>query len=85
MSLIKKQFPDFFTVIFTAETTNLIEKTQQKLQNKRLNDVSNNQVFIQNTTLTNINQTDILSNHQQISKSDAAQIIFQQITNMPAI
>lgn len=83
MSLIKKQFPDFFTVRFTAETTNLIEKTQQKLQNKRLNDVSNNQVFNQNTTLTNIiNQTDILSNHQQISKSDAAQIIFQQITNI---
>lgn len=88
VSLIKKQFPALFTVGFAAETTNLIEHAQQKLQRKQLNliianDVSNNQVFNQNTTsISIIDQTGILYNHQQMSKSDAAQIILQQIANM---
>lgn len=83
--LIKQQFPALFTVGFAAETDNLIVHAQQKLQRKQLdliiaNDVSNNQVFNQNmTSISIIDQTGILSNHQQITKDAAAQIILQKI------
>lgn len=84
VSLIKKQFPALFAVGFAAETTNLIEHAQQKLLRKQLNliianDVSNNQIFNHDTTsISIINQTGVLSTHQQISKSTAAQIILQK-------
>jgi phosphopantothenoylcysteine decarboxylase/phosphopantothenate--cysteine ligase len=84
ISLVKKQFPKLISVGFAAETENIIEHATRKLKTKGLdliiaNDVSEQQVFNQDTTKVSIIKQGGAINEFSGSKKQVAEQIFEQL------
>ncbi len=84
ISTVKKNFPQLLSVGFAAETENIIEHATRKLKTKGLeliiaNDVSEQQVFNQDTTKVSIIKQGGLINEFSGSKKQVAEQIFEQL------
>lgn len=87
ISTVKQQFPELISIGFAAETENVIEHAKIKLKAKNLNaiianDVSEQQVFNQNTTKVSIIEQRGTIHEFNGSKNQVAEQIFEYLESL---
>ena len=87
ISTVKQKFPELISIGFAAETENIIEHATKKLKTKGLdlivaNDVSEQQVFNQNTTKVSIIEQRGTIHEFNGSKNQVAEQIFEYLESL---
>lgn len=87
ISTVKQKFPELISIGFAAETENVIEHAKIKLKAKNLNaiianDVSEQQIFNQNTTKVSIIEQKSTIHEFSGSKNQVAEQIFEYLESL---